>query len=150
MIESVDCEMAAILSRPQCVNSLRLGGTHLGRRTLPSLVQAHLSVDLSPIKTKPLLNQCWLMFNWTLRDKQNLLQNIKVFEKNTSGIVVWKTSTVLFMPHCFHWYNPWILSTQKLCISGSALTHLPGLFLPSDHVLDYRQVSNIRRTLIGN
>ena len=64
--EIVVCEMAVILSRPQCVNSSPPCAAYKRQWTGSALVQV---IVYHLFGTKPLPNQCWLIVNLAIGNK---------------------------------------------------------------------------------
>ena len=59
---------------------------------------------------KPILNQCWNIVNWTLRNKLqwNFNRNLNIFiEENAFENVAWKMAAILSRPQCINSINAW-------------------------------------------
>ena len=124
-LENVVCEMASILSRPQCVNSLRLRNAYMCHQTRPSLVQI-MSCRLFGDKPlpKPVLGYCQLDYCEYISVKFWLKYN-----NFHSGKVIWNCRLQNWGPFCFGLsvfiklmeVSPWIdqepISIQRCSLS---------------------------------
>ena len=74
------------------------------------------------------LNQCWNIFNWTLRNKLqwNFNRSLYIFiQENTCENVVWKMAAILSWPQCVHEYTVgwWPYWHTWLCLVFSWLVY---------------------------
>ena len=63
------------------------------------------------------LNQCWVIVNWTLRNKfqRNINWNTTIFiQENAFGNVVWKMAAILSHPQCVNCIKGWVLATWSI------------------------------------
>ena len=89
-----------------CVNKLTIIGSDNG---------------LSPDRRQAYLNQCWIIVNWTLRNKLqwNLNRNSNIFiQENAFESVVCETAAILSRPQCVKWAN------HQICQSEPMMTQL--------------------------
>ena len=123
--------MAAILSRPQCVNSLRPSDAYMRQLTNHHWFREWLVAWSSP---SHYLNQCWNIANWTLRNKLqwNFSRNSNIFiQKNALENVV---CVIASISSRHQWVN--ILCIQDIWVTqGWTLLQLMACHLTSDRLL---------------
>ena len=98
--EYVVCDMAAILSQPQWVNSSSPSDAYMPQWTKPSLVSIIVVACLVP---SHYLNKWWFIVNWTTGNKYqwNLSQNKTIFiRENAFENVVCMMLAISSQPQC--------------------------------------------------